>query len=83
MWCEYEIVIFEFTVNERLGLKEDEGATVFGEGDPGSKKLQKKNFFLKIMKFDLNFLSLEIIRMMQSDVTKLAWVDSFNLPTFF
>ena len=41
MWCEYEIVIFEFTVNERLGLKEDQGATVFGEGDPGSQKLQK------------------------------------------
>ena len=40
--CEYEIVIFEFTVNERLGLKEDQGATVFGEGDPGSTKLQKK-----------------------------------------
>ena len=41
MLCEYEIVIFEFTVNERLGLKEDQGATVFGEGDPGSQKLQK------------------------------------------
>ena len=82
MWCEYEIVIFEFTVNKRLGLKEDQGATVFGEGDPGSKKLQK-TFFLKIMKFDLNFLSLEIIKMMRSDVTKLAWVDSFNLPTLF
>ena len=39
--CEYEIVIFEFTVNERLGLKEDQGATVFGEGVPGSQKLQK------------------------------------------
>ena len=83
MWCEYEIVIFEFTVNERLGLKEDQGATVFGEGDPGSE-IAKKPSSWKSWNLIWTFYPWKSEKWCdRSDVTKLAWVDSFNLPTLF